>query len=219
MDSRQQPRRLLLSVWRRNIRISPAIPNSTYEELRGWAVRRSLRKHYDCINRCRDARADHDRYVAWNQVFSGGAERWRDCLGQKRRRRPWHRVPLDRKKGPLGLVRSPSWSPDGKRVAYHRLLGQNVPAWQKAWSRNPAYDLVTTNAMPAFDPSGKRLIATSDNSTLRPNRDLGGTWRTPCSNRKGAYAIGRLVSARRCDSLRTWPVFQKSRAGCPSRDD
>jgi Tol biopolymer transport system component len=82
------------------------------------------------------------------------------------------------KKGPLGLVRSPSWSPDGKRVVYHRLLSQNSPAWQKAWSRNPAYDLVTTNAMPAFDPSGKRLIATADNTRLvqiEPGRNAADT--------------------------------------------
>lgn len=82
------------------------------------------------------------------------------------------------KKGPLGLVRSPSWSPDGKRVVYHRLLSQNVPAWQRAWSRNPAYDLVTTNAMPAFDPSGKRLIATADNTRLvqiEPGRNVADT--------------------------------------------
>jgi Tol biopolymer transport system component len=84
----------------------------------------------------------------------------------------------DGKKGPLGLVRSPSWSPDGKRVVYHRLLSQNVPAWQKAWSRNPAYDLVTTNAMPAFEPSGKRLIATADNTRLvqiEPGRNVANT--------------------------------------------
>jgi len=73
--------------------------------------------------------------------------------------------PSTGKKGPLGLVRSPSWSPDGKRVVYHRLLSQKVPAWQKAWSRNPAYDLVTTNTMPAFEPSGKRLIATADKAS------------------------------------------------------
>jgi Tol biopolymer transport system component len=82
------------------------------------------------------------------------------------------------KTGPLGLVRSPSWSPDGKRVVYHRLLSQTVPAWQKAWSRNPAYDLVTTNALPAFEPSGKRLIATADNTRLvqiEPGRNVADT--------------------------------------------
>jgi TolB protein len=81
-------------------------------------------------------------------------------------------------KGPLGLVRSPSWSPDGKRVVYHRLLSQKVPAWQEAWSRNPAYDLVTTNAMPAFEPSGKHLIATADNTRLvriEPGRNVADT--------------------------------------------
>ena len=70
------------------------------------------------------------------------------------------------KGGPLGLVRSPSWSPDGRRVVYHRLLDLQPSSWKKAWSRNPGYDLVTTNTLPAFDPSGKRLIATSDNNTL-----------------------------------------------------
>jgi TolB protein len=70
------------------------------------------------------------------------------------------------KKGPLGMVRSPSWSPDGTRVVYHRLLDLKTPAWRKAWSRNPGYDLVNTHGLPAFDPSGKRLIATSDNTTL-----------------------------------------------------
>jgi Tol biopolymer transport system component len=70
------------------------------------------------------------------------------------------------KAGPLGLVRSPSWSPDGKHVVYHRLLDLRPRSWQKAWSRNPSYDLVTTNTLPAFHPSGTRLIATSDNNTL-----------------------------------------------------
>lgn len=70
------------------------------------------------------------------------------------------------KEGPLGMVRSPSWSPDGKRVVYHKLLDLKPPSWKKAWSRNSSYDLVTTNTLPAFDPSGTRLIATADNNTL-----------------------------------------------------
>jgi TolB protein len=71
------------------------------------------------------------------------------------------------RKGPLGLVRSPSWSPDGTRVVYHKLLDLKPRSWQKAWSRSPSYDLIQTDTLPAFDPSGKRLIATSsDNTTL-----------------------------------------------------
>ena len=71
------------------------------------------------------------------------------------------------KEGPRGMARSPSWSPDGKRVVYQRLLSLTPPSWQKAWSRNPNYDLVNTKFLPAFDPSGKRLIVTSsDNTTL-----------------------------------------------------
>lgn len=66
------------------------------------------------------------------------------------------------KEGPRGFVRSPSWSPDGKRVVYHRLVDLKIPAWQKAFSRNPGYELVITPSFPAFDPSGKRLVATSD---------------------------------------------------------
>ena len=70
------------------------------------------------------------------------------------------------REGPRGLLRSPSWSPDGTRVVYHKLLDLKVPAWQKAWSRNPSYELVTTDTLPAFDPSGRRLIATANNTRL-----------------------------------------------------
>jgi Tol biopolymer transport system component len=69
------------------------------------------------------------------------------------------------KEGARGIVRSPSWSPDGKRVVYHRLLDLKIPSWQKAWSRNPSYNLVVTSFFPAFDPSGKRLAATYDDSS------------------------------------------------------
>lgn len=70
------------------------------------------------------------------------------------------------KNGPVGMVRSPSWSPDGKRVVYHRLLNLRAPSWLKAWSRNPSYTLAITPLFPAFDPSGKRLVATYDNTAL-----------------------------------------------------
>jgi TolB protein len=64
------------------------------------------------------------------------------------------------KMGPRGAVRAPSWSPDGATVVYHRLLSMEVPAWKKIWSPNPGYKLAITDVLPAFDPSGKYLVAT-----------------------------------------------------------
>jgi Tol biopolymer transport system component len=49
---------------------------------------------------------------------------------------------------------------------YHRFLSLKSASWQEAWSRNSRYELVNTKNLPAFDPSGKRLIATVDNTTL-----------------------------------------------------
>ena len=90
------------------------------------------------------------------------------------------------KKGPLGLVRSPSWSPDGTRVVYHRFVGQKVPAWKKTWSRNPGYDLVTTNSLPAFDPSGTAPDCYLPTTHVRPNRAWAEPGAAPCSSRKGS---------------------------------
>src|SRR5688572_15723275 len=102
MDSRQPQRRWLLSVWRRNIRLSPVFRidgRSTEEDGTGAGSR----KHHTRINRRHYARADHDSCAAWNKVFSGRAERWRNRLRQKRRRRPRHRVSLEREEGTAWL--------------------------------------------------------------------------------------------------------------------
>lgn len=61
--------------------------------------------------------------------------------------------------GPAGAVRSPSWSPDGKQVVYHRILSSQPPDWKKTWSRNTDFDLVLTRNLPAFHPSGERFVA------------------------------------------------------------
>ena len=65
-------------------------------------------------------------------------------------------------RGPAGAVRSPSWSPDGTRVAYHKVLSNQAPDWQKTWSRSAQYELVLTRFLPAFSRNGRRLAATLD---------------------------------------------------------
>jgi Tol biopolymer transport system component len=64
--------------------------------------------------------------------------------------------------GPTGAdVRTPSWSPDGRRVVYSRLTVKEPIQPVKLWSRNPKYDLYATAWLPDYDPSGERLAVTS----------------------------------------------------------
>ncbi len=62
------------------------------------------------------------------------------------------------KTGPVGDVRGPSWSPDGSQVVYSRPTFSF--AQQKAWSRNPEYELYRTSLLPAYDPKGERYVST-----------------------------------------------------------
>ncbi len=63
------------------------------------------------------------------------------------------------KPGPAGAMGSPSWSPDGAHVVYHKVLSSETPDWRKAFSRDPRYELVLTHSFPAFDPSGEQIAA------------------------------------------------------------
>ncbi len=71
------------------------------------------------------------------------------------------------KAGPAGDVRNPSWSPDGRQVVYARFVPNPSGSTRNIWSRNPHYDLVSTAALPAYDRSGKRYLATK----LAPERN------------------------------------------------
>ena len=63
--------------------------------------------------------------------------------------------------GPAGKdLRTPSWSPDGRRVVYSRFVTDIPVAPVKRWSRNPNYDLYSTQILPNYDLSGRRLAAT-----------------------------------------------------------
>jgi TolB protein len=74
------------------------------------------------------------------------------------------------KTGPAGDVRWPSWSPDGSQVVYGRVAPPAEPissVARKMWSRNPQYELINTGMLPAYDPSGRRYVATSLNANFR----------------------------------------------------
>ncbi len=66
------------------------------------------------------------------------------------------------KLGPRGDVLSAAWSPDGRRVAFHKRVrprtaqGNTGP---KMWSRLATYDLRLGGMQPSFDPSGKRYAS------------------------------------------------------------
>ncbi|MET1083532.1 MAG: hypothetical protein ABWY12_10860 [Burkholderiales bacterium] len=78
------------------------------------------------------------------------------------------------KPGPTGAVRSPSWSPDGARVVYHKILDSvTIPDWDKTWSRDSRYELILTRDLPSFDPAGERfVVSVYDGADLTNDGDL-----------------------------------------------
>jgi TolB protein len=64
--------------------------------------------------------------------------------------------------GPRGDIRTAAWSPDGKRVVFHKRLTPEFPALEKTFSRNPNYELnLTGTYLPAYSPSGDRFVTNS----------------------------------------------------------
>jgi Tol biopolymer transport system component len=66
------------------------------------------------------------------------------------------------KSGPRGAVLGAAWSPDGRRVAYHKLGGPptlETRIGPKMWSRLSAYDLRLGGLQPSFDPNGVRYAS------------------------------------------------------------
>jgi len=63
--------------------------------------------------------------------------------------------------GPKGQdLRTPSWSPDGKRVVYSRFVNKHPSMMMKLWSRNPRFELYGTAWLPNYDRSGEHLAVT-----------------------------------------------------------
>jgi TolB protein len=60
----------------------------------------------------------------------------------------------DGRRGPLGEIRSASWSPDGKKVVFHKRLAFTRKPWVKTFSRDARYDLALVSGGPSFNPNG-----------------------------------------------------------------
>ena len=61
-------------------------------------------------------------------------------------------------RGPRGQVRAASWSPDGKRVVFHRRQVAPTTWWKSTWSRNPEFELALTSIMPSFGRDAARFV-------------------------------------------------------------
>jgi Tol biopolymer transport system component len=76
----------------------------------------------------------------------------------------------DGRTGPVvtrdGAVRTASWSPDGTRIVYDRRTARNEgeqrSGWRSLWSRLPEYELIHSQLLPAFDPSGDQFVTARD---------------------------------------------------------
>ncbi len=65
------------------------------------------------------------------------------------------------RRGPRGAIRAAAWSPDGKRVVFHRRSTPTLPPLVKMFSRNPNYELSLSGLLPVFSPSGKQFLTTA----------------------------------------------------------
>lgn len=63
------------------------------------------------------------------------------------------------RKGAAGAIQSASWSPDGTRVVFHKVVAGNAnPLGTRIWSRLPAYELRLAEVQPSFNRTGDRFV-------------------------------------------------------------
>jgi TolB protein len=67
------------------------------------------------------------------------------------------------RRGPSGQIRAASWSPDGSRVVFHKRANTPRPSGggKGTFSRDSHYELTLTGILPAFNPSGTKLVTNS----------------------------------------------------------
>lgn len=73
--------------------------------------------------------------------------------------------------GVRGEVRVPGWSPDGRRMVFHRDVEHEWPPFQRWHSKDPQFRLVRTGIFPAYAPSGDRLLS-NDAPGAKPSKNI-----------------------------------------------
>ena len=87
------------------------------------------------------------------------------------------------KTGVPGVMRNPSWSPDGKTVVYQKAIDAPAPEMLPAFSSDSGFSLYRTGNFPAWSPAGDRFVVTVG-SDLQMFDARGGTGRTIYSGGK-----------------------------------
>jgi Tol biopolymer transport system component len=72
-------------------------------------------------------------------------------------------------KGARGEFNNPAWSPDGRRMVFHRDTGQSWPPVIETPSTDPQFRLLRAGIFPSFSPSGDRLASTTGFSAFLHN--------------------------------------------------
>jgi TolB protein len=85
-----------------------------------------------------------------------------DVIGYIRRDGPDRGIQYSNgKRGPAGEIRTASWSPDGKKVVFHKRVVVQRKPWVKTFSRDARYELTFVNGGPSFSPLGDRYAFVS----------------------------------------------------------
>lgn len=73
--------------------------------------------------------------------------------------------------GVRGEVRAPSWSPDRRRMVFHRDVEHAWPPFQRWHSKDPQFRLVRTGIFPTYAPSDDSLLS-NDERGARLSKDI-----------------------------------------------
>ena len=75
----------------------------------------------------------------------------------------------DGRAGLAGEFQHPDWTPDRRRMIYHRDLGGDWPPFWAAYSRDPNIRLLRTGVYPNYSPDGTRLTMNSGRTGIAHN--------------------------------------------------